>query len=139
MIEAGELDFTKPHVIMGAGPGRDLVIQNGCYYTSWGQQVSPDQASFQKAGIPWTHEIELEIRKRNLQAKHDAERRKLEEMIRKIDEEESARIKAGLGVSSYNPEEEDTLSEPLDLSGLEDLEQEEVAPKPSKVKVTSKK
>lgn len=133
MIESGELDYTKPHMILGEGPGRDLVIQNGKYYTSWGKQVSPNRQSLEENGIRWTREVELEIRKRNLQAKADEERKKLEEAIKRIEREEAERIKAGLPVSLTEYGDEDTLEEALDLQGLEELEQE-IDKSPVKVK-----
>lgn len=120
MTENTDLDFTKHHVILGEGPGRDLIVQGGKYYTSWGKQIAPTKEAIEENGIRWTREIMVHIQKHTLQIKADAERAKLEEMLRKIDEEETARIKSGLPVSFE--EEETELPEPLDFSSLDELE-----------------
>lgn len=138
IIASVPFDKRKEHRIVGEGQGKDLYIQDGRFYTSWGTEIEPNEESIRKHGIRVNGDIRRELHLRELNIRQRKSRERWEAEIKRMEEEEKKRILAGEPSIWDEQEKEEDEMAPLDFSGLDDLE-EEVAPAPAPKPVNNRK
>lgn len=133
------VDFRRDHIVMGGGNGQDLVYQDGKFFTSFGDQITPTKEECKKHGIPYTHQTQRFLERVILHKKSEQLKAKLEEKLAQIEEREKRRIMAGLSGSvtaaeAFDETDTEQEVEDIDLSGIDELlegaDEEELVPDP---------
>jgi hypothetical protein len=150
-----EVDWKKPHTIVGGGGANDVVLQNGRYHTALGKRIQGPMTkeNLAKHGISWSRDIANLVQIEGLKSEELRLRENLQRQIEELEKREKDRILLGLSAPPTfedkgeidDPEEDPTPEQQLDaidmqgLDGLEELEEEAAQPSaPKRVKAKAK-
>ena len=109
------LNWRKNHVIHGAGPGRDVVVQGSHLYDRSGQPLPAELQVIADKKIPVTNELQIFLRTQKAERQVSEKRRELNDYVERIRADAESRLKQGLPIE---PEDDDSSG----FDGLEELE-----------------
>lgn len=120
------VDYRRDHIVMGPGDGRDLVYQDGKFFTSFGRQINPTPEELKKNGIPFTTDMKNFLSRVVLLKKEEKLKKILQEKLKEIEDRERRKISEGLAggsVTALTTEEPDAEEQvgALDLTGIDEL------------------
>jgi hypothetical protein len=114
------LNWRKPHEIHGAGPGFDIVIQDGKLYDRSGKSLPSNLAEVHAQGIPVPDEVRLHLSTAKARREANDRKRLLDDYVEKVRREAVRKLEAG-ELFEGEGDEEAILD---GITGLEELERE---------------